>query len=255
MSKPQLNKDFWLGALRAEGDAFRAAVAAAPDLAATVPTCPEWSIADLTSHMAHLYSRTRRLITTGSLGRPEEWETPKVTGPLDGVVTQWTDEFVELLAALDAVDPEQPTWNWAPQAKKAVFWHRRMAHETAVHRWDAQLAATGLTEPIEAKLASDGITEVLDTWLPAGRRRGAADHTGMIALHATDLEQVWYVRLRGVGVALLDTDTLLDSDDHHERATASGSASDVLLALYGRISYEALTVGGDLTLLEGLRVG
>jgi len=110
-------------------------------------------------------------------------------------------------------------------------------------------------DTIEAKLASDGITEILDTWLPAGRRKGAADHTGMIALHATDLEQVWYVRLRGVGVALLDTDTLLDSDDHHERATASGSASDVLLALYGRISYDALTVGGDLALLEGLRVG
>jgi uncharacterized protein (TIGR03083 family) len=255
MSKPQLNKDFWLGALRAEGDAFRAAIAAAPDLAAPVPTCPEWSIAELTSHVANLYNRVRRLVTTGSLGRPEDWNTPEVTGPLAEVVSQWTDEFVELLAALDAVDPEQPIWNWAPQAKKAVFWHRRMAHETAIHRWDAQVAATGLTEPIEAKLASDGITEILDTWLPAGRRRGAADHTGMIALHATDLEQVWYVRLRGVGIALLDTDTLLDSDDHHERATASGSASDVLLALYGRISYDALTVGGDLALLEGLRVG
>jgi uncharacterized protein (TIGR03083 family) len=255
MSKPQLNKDFWLGALRAEGDAFRTAVAGATDLSATVPTCPEWSIADLTAHLANLYNRTRRLISTGALGRPEDWNTPAPADSPDEVVSQWTDEFVELLAALDAVDPEQPTWNWAPQAKKAVFWHRRMAHETAVHRWDAQLAATGLAEPIEAKLASDGITEVLDTWLPAGRRRGAGDHSGMIALHATDLDQVWYVRLRGAGVALLDTDTLLDSDDHHERATASGSASDGLLALYGRISYDALTVGGDLALLEGLRVG
>jgi uncharacterized protein (TIGR03083 family) len=255
MSKPQLNKDFWLGALRAEGDAFRAAVAGAPDLAATVPTCPDWTIADLTNHLTNLYNRVRRLIATGSLGRPEDWETRKASGPPEEVVTQWTDEFVELLAALDAADPEHPTWNWAPQAKKAVFWHRRMAHETAVHRWDAQMAATGLAEPIEAKLASDGITEVLDTWLPAGRRITSTDRTGMIALHATDLEQVWYVRLRGAGIALLDTDTLLDSDDHHERATASGSASDVLLALYGRISYEALTVGGDLALLEGLRVG
>jgi uncharacterized protein (TIGR03083 family) len=255
MSKPQLNKDFWLGALRAEGDAFRAAVAGATDLSAPVPTCPDWSIAELTGHLANLYNRVRRLITTGSLGRPEDWNTPKPVEPLDEVVSQWTDEYVELLAALDAVDPEQPTWNWAPQAKKAVFWHRRMAHETAVHRWDAQMAATGLAERIEAKLASDGITEVLDTWLPAGRRLTTTDRSGMIALHATDLEQVWYVRLRGAGVALLDTDTLLDSDDRHERATASGSASDVLLALYGRISYDALTVGGDLELLEGLRVG
>jgi uncharacterized protein (TIGR03083 family) len=255
MSKPQLNKDFWLGALRAEGDAFRAAVAGAADLSAPVPTCPNWSIAELTAHLANLYNRTRRLIATGSLSRPEDWNAPGPTQPLEEVVSRWTDEYVELLAALDAVDPEHPTWNWAPQAKKAVFWHRRMAHETAIHRWDAQMAATGLAERIEAKLASDGITEVLDTWLPAGRRLGTTDRSGMIALHATDLEQVWYVRLKGAGVALLDTDTLLDSDDHHERATASGSASDVLLALYGRISYDALTVGGDLELLEGLRVG
>src|SRR5262249_31468273 len=151
--------------------------------------------------------------------RPERWEW---SGSGD-VVSAWTDEHVELLATLDAVDSELPAWNWAPQAKKAVFWHRRVAHETAVHRWDAQMA-TGLAEPIEEKLASDGVTEVLDTWLPAGRRKGPTEGAGMIALHATDVDQVWYVRLRGAGVALLDTDTLLDTDDHHERATASGSA-------------------------------
>ncbi len=255
MSKPQLNKDFWLGALRAEGDAFRAAIAGAPSLDAEVPTCPEWSIADLTWHLTHVYHRVRRLINQGSVERPSDWDEVMATAPVGDAVSQWTDEYVELLAALDAVDPEQPTWNWAPQTKKAVFWHRRMAHETAVHRWDAQMATAGLAEPIEAKLASDGVTEVLDTWLPAGRRRGAGERSGMIALHATDLEQVWYVRLRGAGVALLDTDTLLDSDDHHERATASGSASDLLLALFGRIPFDALTIGGDLGLLEGLRVG
>ena len=41
---------------------------------------------------------------------------------------------------LEALDPESPAWNWAPQAKKAGFWHRRMAHETSVHRWDTQMA-------------------------------------------------------------------------------------------------------------------
>jgi uncharacterized protein (TIGR03083 family) len=255
MSKPQLNKDFWLGALRAEGDAFRAAVAGAPDLAASVPTCPDWSIAELTSHVANLYNRVRRLITTGSLGRPEDWGTPKPTGPLEEVITQWTDEFVELLAALDAVDPEQPTWNWAPQAKKAVFWHRRMAHETAVHRWDAQLAATGLTEPIEAKLASDGITEILDTWLPAGRRRGPTDRFGVVQLAATDAQHEWFVRLRGEGVALLDTASLFADTDPAEQAAAAGNASDLQLALWGRVGWDTLEIAGDESLLDALRTG
>jgi hypothetical protein len=74
----------------------------------------------------------------------------------------------------------------------------------------------------------------------------------MIALHATDTDQVWYVRLRGAGIALLDTDTLLDSDEHHERATASGSASDLALALWGRVPFDTLLVSGDATLLRGL---
>ena len=37
---------------------------------------------------------------------------------------------------------ETPTWNWARNAPDtAAFWPRRMAQETAVHRWDAQSAA------------------------------------------------------------------------------------------------------------------
>ena len=102
MSKPQLNKDFWLGALRAEGDAFRAAVAGATDLSAPVPTCPDWSIAELTSHLANLYNRTRRLITTGSLGRPEDWNTPQPVGPPDTVNNTYVEQIVaDAKAAID----------------------------------------------------------------------------------------------------------------------------------------------------------
>jgi uncharacterized protein (TIGR03083 family) len=251
MSKPHLTKEFWLAALRAEGDAFRAAVKATPSLDAPVPSCPEWTVGDLARHLARIHGKARRHVVRGRTDRPDDWP-----GPPDDVdpVSAWIEEYTELLAVLDAVDPELPAWNWAPQTKKAIFWHRRMAHETAVHRWDAQMAS-GLAEPIEAKLASDGVTEVLDTWLPARLPEKASARAGMIALHAADVDQVWYVRLRGAGVALLDTDTLLDSDDHHERATASGSASDLVLALWGRILFDALNVSGDLSLLQGLRVG
>ncbi|MFB9182156.1 maleylpyruvate isomerase family mycothiol-dependent enzyme [Dactylosporangium sucinum] len=252
MSKPQLTKDFWLAALRAEGDAFRAALGSGTPIDAPVPSCPGWSVGDLAWHLHLVYSWVTGHVSRGVTERPEERPQTPLPEGVDPVVA-WTDAFTELVATLDAVDPERPAWNWAPQAKKAGFWHRRMAHETAVHRWDAQMAG-GLSVPIEAKLASDGVTEVLDSWLPAGRRSGPVDRAGMIALHATDVEQVWYVRLRGAGVALLDTDTLLDTDDRHERATASGPASDLVLALYGRVPFDALLATGDVTLLPGLRV-
>ncbi len=180
---------------------------------------------------------------------------PRSTEPVTASVAEFDERYAALVSLLDALDPEMPAWNWAPQSKRVGFWHRRMAHETAVHRWDAQMAV-GLTEPLEAKLAADGVIEVLDTWLPAGRGRCPSRANGMVALSASDLEQTWYVRLRpNGGVALLDTDTLLDTDDHHERVVATGSASDLQLALWGRIGLDLLTVSGEQRLVECLRVG
>jgi len=77
----------------------------------------------------------------------------------------------------------------------------------------------------------------------------------MVQLVATDAGHEWFVRLRGAGVALLDTDTWLDHDDHGTRVAARGTASDLLLALYGRVGFDVLDLSGDASLLESLRTG
>ena len=74
-------------------------------------------------------------------------------------------------------------------------------------------------------------------------------------LVATDVGQEWYVRMRGDGIiALLDTDTLLDDDAHPARAVATGTASDLALAIWGRVTFDVLETAGDEALLEALRV-
>jgi uncharacterized protein (TIGR03083 family) len=247
-------KDFWLGALRADGPAFRAAAAEAP-LDAPVPSCPGWSVQDLVHHLGSIYRWVASHAGRGVTDRPDPSPRSFEGLPTGSAALGWWDEqYARLVELLDSLDPELPAWNWAPQTKKAVFWHRRMAHETSVHRWDAQMAL-GHAEPIEAKLAADGVTEVLDTWLPAGRRRGPRDREGVVHLVATDAEQEWYLRLRDGGVALLDTDTILDTDDHHTRTMAVGTASDLVLAMFGRVLFEVLDVTGDPSLLECLRTG
>jgi uncharacterized protein (TIGR03083 family) len=256
MSRTHGTKDFWLTALRGDGAALRAAVASHGTLTNRVPSAPEWTVGQLVRHLGSEYEWVRGHAGRGLTERPADLDVAATAPAADdpAVLAWFDDQLARLDAFLEALDPDLPAWNWAPQAKTAAFWHRRMAHETAVHRWDAQ-TAVGLPEPIEAKLAGDTIAEVLDTWLPAGRRKSDGEHAGMIQLAATDLGQEWYVRLRGPGVALLDTDTLLDDDAHPARAAAGGNASDLALALWGRVNFDVLEIAGDEDLLEALRVG
>ncbi|WP_345625352.1 maleylpyruvate isomerase N-terminal domain-containing protein [Rugosimonospora acidiphila] len=255
MTRNLANKDFWLAALRTEGPAFREAVTDAP-LDAPVPSCPGWTVAHLIGHLGEFYGFVLSHVGRGVTSRPEDTSPEEFQPPSGADPLSWWDErYQQVISTLDALDPDMPAWNWAPQAKTVEFWHRRAAHETTVHRWDAQFATIN-AEPIEPKLAADGVDEVLDTWLPAGRRRGPSDLVGVVGLGATDLDREWLVRLRADGgVALLDTDTLLDTDEHRERAVARGTASDLMLALYGRVGFDLLELAGDERLLEALRTG
>jgi uncharacterized protein (TIGR03083 family) len=256
VSRTHASKGFWLTALRADGAAFQTAVGETGVLGTSVPSCPGWTVGDLVRHLGAVYRRVRINAGRGEVARswgpvtiPED--TPAAD---DGAVLDWfATELQQVSTFLEALDPDQPAWNWAPQTKVAGFWHRRLAHETAVHRWDAQVA-TGLPEPLESKLAADTVAEVLDTFLPAGRRQEPAEVSGLVQLLAADLGQEWFVRLRGEGVALLDTGTLLDDDAHPARAAASGTSSDLALALWGRVAFDVLETAGEEALLEALRV-
>jgi uncharacterized protein (TIGR03083 family) len=256
VSRTHANKGFWLAALRADGAAIRTAVGQDGVIGAAVPSCPGWTVGELVRHLGGVYRRVR--VNAGDTDVTRSWGPVTIPDDApaadDAAVVGWfLEEQRQLEAFLDALDPDQPAWNWAPQSKTAGFWHRRLAHETAVHRWDAQLA-TGLPEPLESKLAGDTVAEVLDTILPAGRRKEPVDASGLVQLVATDLGHEWFVRLRGEGVALLDTGTLLDDDAHPARAVASGTSSDLALALWGRVTFDVLETAGDEALLEALRV-
>jgi uncharacterized protein (TIGR03083 family) len=253
MSRLHGTKDFWISALRAEGPAFADAAAEAPP-DTPILSCPEWTMTDLVHHLGSVYGWVRGVLDKGDAEQPAPRSQPTGLPTGAAALDWWRAEFDALMTALDAVDPEAPRWNWAPQPNKAIFWHRRMAQETVIHRWDAQMA-TAAGGPVEMKLAIDGVSEVLDTWLPAGRRHWREPLHGVVQLVATDAGQEWYLRLRGEGIALLDTDTILDDHDHHARVHATGTASDLLLALWGRIGFDVLDVTGDASLLVGLRAG
>jgi len=253
MSAPSRTKEFWLNALRHEGAAFRTAVDAAR-FDAPVPPCPGWTVRDLVGHLGSVYRWQRANMLRGVTTAPEGGRPAPPALGNDELLAWWDEAYAEMLGSLERIDPDAPAWNWSVQPHKAIFWHRRMAHETAIHRWDAQVSSTGLSEPIEHNLAADGIDEVLDSWLPAGRGTGPSHRTGVVRLEATDAEARWAVRIRVNGVTLLDTDSWFDAEPDAQ-AAAIGTASDLDLALWGRVPLTVLTLQGDAELVNALRVG
>ena len=153
-----------------------------------------------------------------------------------------------VVAALEGADLDVPVWTWVG-LRPTRFWARRMAQETAIHRWDLQ-SAHGAAEPIQALLAVDGVDEVLDLFLPArqtarpGREPWRFDGDGeRLHLHATDAPGEWLLRFAGGGVEV---------SREHVKAEAAlrGPASELLLALYGRVEPGPELLLGDPAVLR-----
>ena len=226
-------------ALRREGRALAAASRAA-GVDAAVPSCPEWVVADLLGHVGRLHRWVAGILEAGGDDPTDHWSAAEPP-PLD-VRIDWFEGGVDLVTdALLRVGPASPAWSWTDD-RTAGFWARRQANETAVHRWDAQLAA-GATEPIEHDLAVDGIDEFF-ALIPFWRRESTLHGAGeLIHLHCTDGDGEWLVRLAADGV--------LVTREHAKGDVAMRApASDLLLFLYGRADPSGAEVFGDASLLE-----
>jgi uncharacterized protein (TIGR03083 family) len=227
-----MDADHFLRALARDGAAFGDACAAA-GLAAEVPSCPGWSVADLCWHLGSVHDFWRRIVAE----RRDSWDGMEPSErPADDELVEWyRTGFAATLDALRAADPAQPNWTWADDDHTAGFVIRRMAQETAVHCWDAQQAA-GDARPIEAELASDGIDEFLHHFL--GDESEAPPVAGSVHLHCTDVDGEWTIRERDDG---------FDVTREHAKGDCAirGAASDLLLVLWRRQPLSTVDVVGD----------
>ena len=117
------------------------------DLTAQVVHCPEWTVADLTWHMCGVL-RFWRAIGTGEITSPaDEARVDYERVPDDELAALLEHEAVEITNTVYDIEPATPVWSWSAQ-KDVGFVQRRMAQESAVHRWDAELAV-GAPNPID----------------------------------------------------------------------------------------------------------
>jgi len=224
-----------------------AVVAGIPDPTVAAPTCPGWTIADVTVHAGNIHRWVTEIVATQAPARLPfpELEPESSSG---GGLAQWVDAgAAPLLASLRAAGPVTPVWTWGP-GRTSGWWARRMVHETVVHRADAELAAGVATPAIDPVVAADGIDEFLFN-LPSARRpykKLASPPTGAsLHLHATDADGEWLVRFTESGITW---------ERGHAKATVAlrGPVALLLLFTYGRLPGvdERFALFGDVSVLD-----
>ena len=202
-----------------------------------VANCPGWVVKDLLEHVSGVYAFACQNLAA----EPGSELRPDVSLPEGVEGRQLLERYAtELLDRLGQVDPSEHRPNWAG-LPTAEFYFRRMAQESAVHRWDAQGAA-GEAEPIPAEQAVDGVDELFEVFLgPWAKARGITGEGESVHLHATDADDIvggeWTVTFVPEGIEV---------DRIHGKAqmAAKGTASDLLLFSWNRRPVE-LDVFGD----------
>jgi uncharacterized protein (TIGR03083 family) len=227
----------YIAHIRADG--ARLADVADGHLDAQVPSCPEWTVADLVDHVGQVHWFWRQIAGRRAQEVPELNRPEVPTG--DALVPWLRDEVAQVTQVLDDADPAAPVWTWTGQQDDIGWIQRRMAQETAVHRWDGE-AAVGSTTPIDAALAVDGIDEFFDVMLP-NNATASPGINGTVHLHCTDIDGEWLVTM--------DDGNLSVAREHGKGdAAVRGSSSDLLLLLWRRVPPDQLELFGDRATLD-----
>ena len=219
-------------------------VAAGADLSATVPTAPDWSLADLLRHVGGNLRAVEQAVRTGVPVTEPEREVPGHAGPGDdpAALDGWLAAAAGAAAAtLRSAGPDAQAQLWDVRWPTAA-WARRAAQDVVVHRADAA-GTVGADYRVDGDLSVDAVDEFLDllSGLAAAGTAGDAGDAGpgpggTVHLHATDadpsLSAEWLVEL--------DLPTFRWRHAHDKATVAvRGPLADVLRVVTRRLSPDA----------------
>ena len=183
----------YLAHLRGESARFREVLHDA-DLAAPVPTCPDWRIDDLIYHLAEAFLFWAIDVRERAQD-PDPIDAAKPAKPTDraALFALYDDSVGQLVTSLETTPDGVEVWTWSDN-HTVGFVRRRMPHEALIHRIDAEVA-TGTGSAVDAELAADGVHELLQHFFTAP---AWADYrpTGPVGLlRATDNGDEWLVQV------------------------------------------------------------
>jgi uncharacterized protein (TIGR03083 family) len=217
-----------------------ALLAAASDLTAPVPTCPGWTAADLIGHLGAIHHWAASIVEH----RVAEPTWDRDEPPAADELADWVREGAgRVTRVLGQADPSDLVWGWAGDGT-AGFWMRRMAHETLVHRLDAEMAA-GALGPVDPTIAVDAIDEVVGSLIQASWIRPKLAGAGeTLHLHATDApDGEWTITFGDDGPSVEATHAKAD-------AALAGPAAPLLAWVWRRGGTAELAVHGDTSVVR-----
>ena len=242
----------YLAHLRVDSDRFANALAAC-NPAARVPSCPDWTAADLLWHLGEVQLFWGTIVAE-RLDDPDLADEAKPPRPDDygELLEFYRRASATLVDALDATPPATAVWTWFDADHSAGFVRRRQAHEAVIHRLDAELTAGDVTE-IDPELANDGVAEVFD-WMYSGVPAwGQHDRSGARGrVSATDTGSEWFVQLGAfsgtspnTGTTYTDEGTITRVDPGEAAFSVTGTARDLDAWLWNRPTLAEVSLDGD----------
>jgi uncharacterized protein (TIGR03083 family) len=267
--------DEHISALEREGTRL-AAAAGRRGLGAPLPACPGWQMRELLRHLGYVH---RWAATYVGQARQEMIEEPPESeilrgGPADPELLNWFRAGLgDLVGTLRSADPGLICWTFFAAPTPLAFWARRQAHETAIHRADAEGApgdaepppAPSPVTPFPAAFAADGIDELLTGFAPRARFKAQAGQDGSpprLLVRAADTGDEWLTEIGERMTARRSADQAGADPAGPDQAGAdrpsvapaqcvvAGPASDLYLALWNRQPVASpVTVTGDATVL------
>ncbi|MER7838704.1 maleylpyruvate isomerase family mycothiol-dependent enzyme [Streptomyces sp. NPDC096040] len=206
-----------------------AAAATEAGLDAEVPACPDWRVRDLLRHTGTIHRWAAGVVADAHPGPRPIPDPPDLDGT--ELTTWFRDGHRDLVDTL-AVAPQNVTcWTFhpAPVPSPLIFWLRRQAHETTVHRYDAEAARGGPVSPIGTDFAVDGIDELLRGFHARSRSRLRSPYPRVLRVCAEDGDAAWTIRL-SEQPPVTEVGAL-----HDATAELSGPADELYLALWNRV--------------------
>jgi uncharacterized protein (TIGR03083 family) len=224
-----------------------------------VPSCPEWTVADLTRHVGQVYLHKVEAMRTG-VDEPEGWPP---AGLQDEDPVELLDRsYAELVEEFASRKPSDEAATWYKPDQSVGFWVRRMAQETVVHRIDAELGVGVAVAPVPDDLAIDGVDELLKVFVAYSVSEWGEYFTEALAdspcwsyAIATD-GAVWRVRTSPGHFDVTSGPGLTASDDGAPDVTISGSPTALLRWVWNRDTpgeTPGVTIGGDAEALAEFR--